>query len=69
MNFNFKSYDGRDLNEIFGYGGFCHIKEEGLDIKYWLNNDDFIRCIRLFKIKNLHLLLVYWVLLYSLFIG
>ena len=37
------------INEIFGYGGFCHVKEEGLDIKYWVNNDDFIRCIRLFK--------------------
>ena len=46
-------YDGHNLNNIFGYGGFYHLKEEGLDVKHSVNNNHFIRCLRLFKIKNL----------------
>ena len=62
-------YYGQSLDEIFSLGGHCHIWILGEDVKNKIDNLVRCKCIRVNRIKNIFIFIVYWVLVQAMFIA
>lgn len=67
--FHSNPFCGHILDNIFGYGAFCHYNEYSRNTRTKLDNEVNVKCYRFRRINDIFNFLVYWILVEAMFIA